>query len=212
MNCANDLEKVAQAALNQFARIEKRLAVAGLDRKTTERNVALCLLDAHGAWSLFVRSFFISCFIGATRGAGGRVTATVLGPRTPADAIRWATVTVKPRLAGKSILGPLDEPAWHMEHTLLRLAQTAGFSNLPDILAASAVPGPGITHLRTARNFFAHRGRHTALALRAIGPTYRVPATVRPGEIPGQPHHALPGSIAENWLAHIIAVVRLLPR
>jgi hypothetical protein len=211
MNCSNDLDKVVHTALHQLSLIEARLAKTGLDPKDAERNVALCLIDAQSTWSLFVRSFFISCFVGAARGGGGHVTTTAPGPYTPADAIRWASVAMDSRLAKKKKLAPLDEPRWHLALTLPRLAQYAKFSNGAQILAAFAVPGQAFDDLPKARNFFAHRSHHTAGTLKGIAGGYRLPATIRAGEIPGHPHVARPGSIAEYWVAQIIATVRLLP-
>ena len=212
MNASNDLDKVVRAALHQLSAIEARLAKAGLGPKDAERNVALCLLDTQSAWSLFVRSFFISCYFGAKRGGGGYVATTRPAPHTPADAIRWASLHLNPTLATRRRpIGPLDEPRWHMPWVLPRLAQDAGFSNLPQIHVAFAVRGPAFDDLPKARNFYAHRSHHTADALKVLAPKYGLPANIRAGEIPGHPHAARPGSIAEYWVAQIIATVRLLP-
>jgi hypothetical protein len=212
MRHAEDLDKVVRSALKQFRFIEKRLAVASLAPKAQERNVALCLLDAQSAWSLFVREFFASCFIGAKRNGGGRVTTTAPGPHTPAEAIRWATVTMNPKVAGKRHLGPLDEPRWHKPLTLPRLAQFAKLSNEPEILAAFAVRGPALDDLPKARNFYAHRSEETARKLEAIAANYSVAAAIRAGAIPAQPHPKIPGMIAETWVQQIIAMVKLLPK
>ena len=211
MTHAEDLDKVVRAALKQLLGIEARLATPGLAAKAAERNVALCLLDAQSTWSLFVRSFFISCFIGAKRGGGSRVTITAPGPRTPTDAIRWAAVTNDPRLAHRARIGPLDEPRWHLGNTLLRLAQSGGFSNEPQIQIAFSVPGPAFDDLPKVRNFYAHRSQHTAKTAKTLLKKYGLPATLRAGEIAGHPHVTRPGSIAEYWVAQIISTVRLLP-
>ena len=211
MNCANDLDKVVRAALRQLLAIEAQLTKTGLDPKATERNIALCLIDAQSIWSLFTRSFFVSCFIGASRAGGGRVTTTALAPHTPADAIRWASVTMDPRLASRSRIGPLDEPRWHLALTLPRLAQRAGFSNEAQILAAFAVPGPVFADLPKARNFYAHRSHRTANTLKTLVTSYRLPANIRAGEIPGRQHPTRAGTIAQSWLAQIVSTVRLLP-
>lgn len=76
--------------------------------------MALCLIDAQSGWSGFVRSFFVSCFIGAARGGGGHLKTTASGPHTPADAIKWASIAMNPSLKRKKKIGPLDEPPWHM--------------------------------------------------------------------------------------------------
>lgn len=211
MNCSNDLEKVVQAALRQLSAIEVRLAKTGLDPKSAERNVALCLIDAQSTWSLFVRCFFASSFMGAARGGGGHVSTTAPGPYTPADAIAWASVALNPKLAGRRKIGPLDEPRWHLPFVLPRLAGLAGLSNQPQILVAYAVPGPAFDDMPKARNFFAHRSRHTAATLKTIAPAYGLPATMRAGEIPGSPHPRRPGTIASTWVDQIASTVKLLP-
>jgi hypothetical protein len=211
MTHADDLDKVVRSALHQLSLIEARLGRAGLAPKEAERNVALCLIDGQAAWSLFIRSFFVSCFIGAKRGGGGRVATTVPGgPHTPAVAITWASVTLNPRLADRGI-GPLDEPRWHLPWVLPRLAQTAGFSNLAQIQLAFAVPGPALDDWYKLRNFYAHRSHHTATQAKTLIAKYSLPANTRAGEIAGHPHPSRPGSIAEYWIAQIIAMAKLLP-
>ena len=212
MNASDDLDKVVRSALHQLSAIEARLARTGLSPKEAERNVGLCLIDTQSAWSLFVRSFFISCYFGAKRGGGGRVTTTRPAPHMPADSIRWASLRLNPTLATRRRpIGPLDEPRWHMPWVLPRLAQDAGFSNLPQVHVAFAVPGHALDDLPKARIFYAHRSHHTAISLKSLIPKYGLPANIRAGEIPGHPHPARPGSVAEYWVAQIIAMVRLLP-
>ncbi|MDP1570826.1 MAG: hypothetical protein Q8L86_12580 [Vicinamibacterales bacterium] len=212
MTHAEDLDKVVRAALHQLTAIEARLTTPGLAAKAAERNVALCLIDAQSTWGLFFRAFFISSFIGAKRGGGGRVTITAPGSRSPTDAIRWAAVANNARLAGQARIAPLDEPRWHQPNTLLRLAQRAGFSNAPQIQVAFGVPGRAFEDLPKARNFYAHRSHHTANQVKALIGRYGLPAKIRAGEIAGHPHMTRPGSIAEYWLAQVIATIRLMPQ
>lgn len=213
MHAATDLRHLQKAAIRQLANIQARL-VAGsrLSVKEAERVAALCLIDAQSTWSLFVRSFFVSCTLGARRVGGGRTSTSVPGIKTAADAIKFATFAIKPSVkTKKGSIGPLDEPPWHLGWVLPRLARDAGLSNTAQVVAAYSIPGRALEDLPKARNFFAHRSHKTADVLRALAPQYGLPGSIRAGALPVQLHPKRQGMIASGWVAELSAMVKLLP-
>ena len=213
MRVVGDLARLQGVGIRQLSGIQYRLRQCGPAwSKDRERIVALCLIDAQSTWSLFVRHFFLSCVLGGRLVSGVRPTMSATNISTPESAILFAIKTIYPRKQPKKKPGPLDEPPWHLPWVLPRLAASAGLSNQSQILKALAVPGRALDDLPKARNFFAHRSQRTAKEVRAMARNYRLPGSMKPGELPCSAYPNRPYSIAYAWVAQIRATIRLLPQ
>lgn len=213
MRVVTDLAKLQRMGLRQVWGIQRRLQRCGVIwSKDRERVVALCLIDAQNAWSLFVRHFFISCLLGGRLVSGVRATTGISGITTTEAAMRFSVSVAYPQRQRKKKLGPLDEPRWHLPSVLLSLASSAGLSNHAQIVTALAVPGRAFDDLPRARNFFAHRSRRTASALTSVAAKYHLGAHVRPGELPCNAYLNMPYSIAYAWVTQLKATMGLLPQ
>lgn len=171
------------------------------------REMALCIIEAQNTWGMFVRFFFVSCMLGAKTLGGARVKQSVGPMASEADAVAFA----RRILPGPLATGPLSEPQWHSGKVLLRLAAAARLSNESQIQVAYSVVGRALEDLPKARNFFAHRSKHSARILEALRSQYALPKGTRPGLIPAQRHPSEPYSIARAWCEELIHRMRLLP-
>ena len=213
MRIVTDLAHLQRAGLRQLSGIQHRLQQCGLTwSKDRERVVALCLIDAQSAWSLFVRQFFISCLLGGRLVSGVRPTASTSSVTTSDAAIRYAISVAYPKRRLRTKPRPLDEPRWHLPSVLLQLASSARLSNRAQIVSALAIPGRAFDDLPRARNFFAHRSQRTAKELMSIAAKYHLGAHVRPGELPCNAYLNRRYSIAYAWVTQVKATIRLLPQ
>ena len=215
MRTTTDLVKLQRTANRRFVLLQQRLIALRTPLSSLQqRELAITLIDAQNTWQLFVKYFFISSAIGARRASGQRAHAGIPGILTQGDAIAFAIKETRYQIyLKKGATGaykPLDEPGWHLSWVLPKLARAAKLSNETQVLSAWSIPGQAIDHLLTARNFFAHRARHTALDLALLSRVYHVPASTRPALVPGEPHPSSQFSIAFMWVAQLRSMVRLL--
>lgn len=173
-----------------------------------ERDLALCLIDAQNIWAGFVRHFFISCLFGATTATGARVRNGIGAFASEGAAVDYAKTVVK----GLTEDGPLSEPQWHQSSVLTKLAAAASLSNAQQIGVAYSVVGRALEDLPKARNFYAHRSRHSAKVLIGLRTSYEIPSAVRPALIPAQRHPKVPHTIAREWVAELIRRIALMPQ
>lgn len=202
------LAALQRPAMRRMAGIRSRLAAHSIPPSPSEaRELALCVIEAQNTWAMFVRYFYVSCMLGARTISGARVTQTVGGVNSEADAIAFAKSVVK----GLTEDGPLSEPQWHTSTTLLPIASSAGLSNEQQIRVAYSVVGRALNDLPKARNFFAHRSQGTALVLVGLQKRYGLSKDTKPGLIPAQRHPTEQHTIAHAWVEELIHRVRLLP-
>jgi hypothetical protein len=104
----------------------------------------------------------------------------------------------------------MDEPKWHITRQYLRLMRQVSSSNLAAVQIALGYQPQSREDLVTARNFFAHKSESTAKKVRALAPSYRLPASLGPPELllsiePGQSQ-----PIVLNWLDDLRTSVGLM--
>ena len=183
MHRTRELLKLRKAFAKRLARLERRLALAAANTNKPERDfaVAYVTIETLNAWSLFSRSFYLSCAIGALTQRGRRVNITAATTDFIGHAVvqykRWAT----PNAAG--IWHRRDEPAWHDPNVLMQLCQSLGCSIQTEIEAAFSLRQRVFNDLPVCRNFFAHRNESTSLAARNIAPRYVLPTFLSPSEL-----------------------------
>lgn len=150
-----------------------------------EALIAFATIELHNTWSLFVRSFYVSCACGAYNGRGHRITATTRRVRSANDAIDLA-VRVKKKLP---LVGPPrawdwnDEPTWHNSSIVVSVAASAGLTNLAEIQAVYSTRDLVFADLPTFRHFFAHRSGSTMRDACARAIPYGISSMKRPAEI-----------------------------
>ena len=129
MNQKQNLSALEDQALERFERLHN-LAIEGLTdgKKRGDRLIALAVIDTHNLWSLFVRAFYISCFLSARKPDGTYIACSYVGSKTPDVAIKQAILLNNPKFRARTWT-MRDEPAWHDTSILIRLATKFNFSN-----------------------------------------------------------------------------------
>ena len=177
---------------------------------TDDQKLAFAAIEAMTVWSTFVRSYYLSCALGATRSGGTRITISQSGISSSEDAIRFAVQKLKPRLGDKANLQPLDEPTWRAPSTLIRLAQQIGFSHRADVAAAFGVPSSVFAELHHFRNFYAHRGEYTFAKIQGIVSTWGFPRRMHPSAAMAHCRPGRPQNTISDWLDEIRMVIEVL--
>lgn len=112
------------------------------------------------AWEIYVRNFIL---LSAT----GRAT-TVSGPLPPS-----VPASYRSREAACHYLLALSpdrfEPKWYQPKAAIKAAKNLQIPNYSNVSAAIGSTPWVLDELRLVRNFFAHRSRSSAVALRALG-------------------------------------------
>jgi hypothetical protein len=170
----------------------------------TDRLAAYCTIELANAWAQFVRSYYLSCGIGARRRSGARVRHTGVF-RDYDDALLQSSRVMGKRVRG-AVPTPAEEPDWSAPPTLIKLSQTFAFTNQTEIGAAFGITTSIFPPLITCRNFFAHRCKATAdkiegLSRRLALPLHRRAALLVCSSSPVAPH-----TIFERWCGLIQAV------
>jgi hypothetical protein len=109
----------------RLARLEQRIRTVASGHKDRDVVVAYVTIEALNAWSLFSRSFYMSCALGALTERKKIVTMT-----PTADPIGAAIICTK-RWARPNATGGWhrrDEPAWHDPNILMKVCQNLGCS------------------------------------------------------------------------------------
>lgn len=174
-----------------------------------DRELAFAAIEVATVWSSFVRSYYLSCALGARLGNGTMVTVSPPGILNTFDAMQFAVALLKKKTLRPN-WHPLDEPTWRLPSTLLRLSTAIGFSHSAQITTAFSVPTSVFDDLPKFRNFYAHRGKSTfqgvAMARsqrRMQGPAH--PTAVMATCLPGRPQNLI-----SDWCDEIRITVELL--
>jgi hypothetical protein len=142
--------------------------------------VAYVAIEALNAWTLFSRSFYLSCAIGAKteRGQYIKINTAITDPL--GLAITTFRKSATPNNAG--VWHRRDEPAWHDPNVLLTACGNLSCSIQPEITASFSLQQNVFNDLPVLRNFFAHRNEGTSKAARYLAPRYTLPSTLSPSE------------------------------
>lgn len=159
MNQARSLRKLNHVASRRVRRLTS-IAIDARLLTSCERNrtAAYVTLELVNTWSQFVRSYVVSCILGA-HSPTGIITTNSVATTVP-DALLDAKRVFVPSWSGP--LRRREEPIWHDPQTLVRIAQRLRFSNLAQISSALSTGTRTFSDMPVFRNFFAHRNRDSA--------------------------------------------------
>jgi len=175
------------------------------------RRLAFVTIETHNTVATFLRAYYLSCATRAFLSNGAQVANAVVFS-TSADALTDAIHREKPWLAHR--VGPWssrDEPTWHDANVVVRLLHAVGSSALPGVSGAFGLGTNAMSHLTTARNFFAHRGEETGIKLRRLGTQYGVSPPSDPSELLETRGLGRPQSVLEDWIDDLATVFSLMP-
>ncbi len=212
MNPSYRLEKLNRAARRRIARL--RSSVSPLSLPATpegDRAVAWAIIEADNLWAGFLRAYYLSATIHAKTVSGGKITLTSAAFPDLQAALKFAARLKDPKFK-KPVVSRRDEPAWHNTADFLKLLQNIGVSNLPRVHAALAYGTTFFNHLRTIRNFYAHRCDDTSRKAGGVGIKLGLSATpsLHATQIMCTRLPRRPQNIATDWLDDIGNVIDLL--
>jgi hypothetical protein len=206
------LDKLNTVARRRIARL--RSIVSPLSLPATpeaDRAVAWAVIEADHLWAGFLRAYYLSAAIRAKRASGGKITLTSAAFPDRQSALKFAARLKNPKFKN-SVVSRRDEPAWHNTTDFLKLLQRMGASNLPRVQAGLAYGTTFFNHLRTIRNFYAHRCDDTSRKAGGVGIKLGLSATpnlhatqIMCARLPKRPQN-----IATDWLDDIGNVIDLL--
>jgi hypothetical protein len=211
MRPSRRLTKLEHTALSyvSFLRTQASAALMVSDAPS-DRILAFAIVEAHNAWTLFVRSFYLSCIFSARRRNGVRVSSNLGFPRTTVIAIDRAMQVVKPGARGVAPWPRRDEPAWQTPNTILRLSQAFAFSNFAQITAALSYPTSVFSHLRDFRHFFSHRNEETINVALRHSRAYGVAGLDHPKQLLRAIGVGRPQPIVLDWMDDLSNVIELM--
>lgn len=212
MNPSYRLDKLNRTARRRIARL--RSVVGPLSLPTTpeaDRSIAWAIIEADNLWAGFLRAYYLSATIHAKTVSGGRITLSSATFRDVQSALKFAAQQKDPKFK-KRVVSRRDEPAWHNTVDFLKLLQRIGASNLSRVQAALAYGTTFFSHLRTIRNFYAHRCDDTSRKAGNVGIRLGLSATpslhatqIMCARLPRRPQN-----VATDWLDDIGNVIDLL--
>jgi hypothetical protein len=192
-----------------FLRTQANIALLTADGPS-DRILTFVVVEAHNAWALFVRSFYLSCVYSAKRRNGVEVTSNLAFPRDTVVAIDHAMRLLKPRAAGGAPWPRRDEPPWQTTSTILTLARTFAFSNFAEITNAMSYPTSVFPHLRDCRHFFSHRNEETMRVALSHERDYGLTGLKHPKHFLRAAGSGRPQAILLDWLDDISNVIELM--
>ena len=203
--------KIQSQVLRRIRRLNLVLDGAPAIFEEQDRRVSFVTIEAVNAWGIFCRFFYLSCALGGKDANGSRIVSGGGSFQTTQDALTLAVHEVKPRLRSKT--GPWtyrDEPTWHQIDEFTRVMRALNPSNLSNVLKAVSLTTNVFQDLPTFRNFFAHRGEHTARKARSVANSYLVSTQLHPTSILVSYQPGRPQTILRDWLDDLRIVVELM--
>ena len=101
---------------------------------------------------------------------------------------------------------PRDEPDWSQPATLQRSLRAIALPEEPQITAALSTGTRFYYDLPTVRNFYAHKGRGSALSVKNVMKNYPVPTGLSPTAFLQHPGPRRPATVLETWLDDMASV------
>jgi hypothetical protein len=193
------LRKLRLTLKRRLSRLERRLTgVSKSNHQDRDMMVAYVAIEALNAWSLFVRSFYLSCALGATTTRQKRIKFNTPTSDPLGFAINKFKKSATANIAG--VWHRRDEPAWHDPNVLLTVCAALGCSIQTELQASFSLQQNVFNDLPVLRNFFAHRNQGTSQAARYIAPRYTLPSTLSPSELLLAVSPGAATSIMLEWL------------
>jgi hypothetical protein len=204
-----DLDRHAGIKLSRFERRVGLLrlghddAARPLDLHQIETELGTIVINIQSYWSNWCRAFYLSTAIGTVSVSGGTLSSA-LGLTSERDALTVAiTGSLSPPTPPPSVWPSYREPRWHLPAALSQVISNARVINAATLgIYLNSAP-LGLSHLRTVRNYYAHRSEPLKRDALALGPTYLVGRAQKPAEILlfVEPTRSI--SVLERWLLDI---------
>jgi hypothetical protein len=174
----------------------------------SERTVAYVTIEIVNLWSSFCRAYYLSCCLGTMTAGGHRVVVNAGRFHSTMEAIGFA-VEIAGR--GRNKTGPwrrMEEPAWHVPATFLRVQQALQPSNLVNMHNAFSYSTTAFDDLRTLRNFFAHRNEDTARGVLGVARNNGISPRLHPADVICSRASNRPQSLVSDWLDDVRVVAQ----
>lgn len=210
------LERHSRRKLFRFDRrvllIQTRLddVSRSLDHHQAEMEMAQLVINLQSYWSNWCRAFYFSTALGAVSRSGVQLISSI-PLATEHDAL---TVAINGRINSSSPSLPpwpsYREPKWFSPKDLVRVfgnAKITNGQNASNVL--NSVP-LGIDHLRTMRNYFAHRSEDLKSKALDLGPYYLLGSARKPSEILDYVEPGRSLSVARRWILDLQRVCTAL--
>lgn len=212
MNRVRSLRRLVAWADRRFAEFEHLSTQPAKPFGRAEMDlVRYMTIEAANTWGLFLRTYFLASATGAWLADGSRIVGAGRSMRVE-RALTSAVQTIDPGARGRR--GPWshrDEPNWLDPGIILRLLQSHGLSNATGFQNALAAGTGANERLLTFRNFVAHRGRRSALAVRRMTRSLGVLVAADPIELPFHNAPKRPVSLFTEWVIELRSIVQLSP-
>jgi hypothetical protein len=203
------LDRHARTKLARFQRRARLLRTghddAGrmLDLHQLETELGGLVINLQTYWSNWCRAFYLSGALG-TVSASGAALSSVLGLTSEHDALTVAiTGSLSPSRPPPPDWPSNKEPFWHSPATLTQVVSKARFSSAATLGTYLASAPSGLEHLRTVRNYYAHRCEPLRRAALALGPTYLVGSAKKPSDILLFVEPGRSVTVLERWILDI---------
>ena len=171
-----------------------------LDQHQLEAEIGNLVINLQSYWSNWCRAYYLSTALGVTS-TGGTLVSSALGIATEHQAITVAiTGSLTPPRAPPAIWPSYREPKWFAPDDLSRVLTDAQVSVAAPATSFLGAMRISLDHLRTMRNYYAHRSEELRGSALALGPTYLVGAPRKASEIllHVEPNRTV--SVLERWV------------
>jgi hypothetical protein len=213
MRPSRDLVKLRRQAIGFLGRLRVDVASVASDFSPHSRKViGQVTIDLLNNWSIFSRSYYLSCILRPKRERGGRVIATTFPGNGFNDAIGLAIRRYRPSRTPlpNGSWDRRDEPPWHDINVLLTSCAGLGCSNLAQIQASLSTGTTVFNRLPAFRNFFAHRNEASARSALTQAGGFRNSSSIRPhpADILRSPPLTRPFPLLLEWIHDVEITVQ----
>jgi len=209
------LDRLARRKLGILGRRAGRLVTgfdgAGLTLSAHLREAELSLLTIglQSFWSNWCRAYYLSCAVG-TRTTRGNVVSNSAGITSFNEAMAMAIQITRGSKVPPNAWRPHEEPKWFDPNVLLLIAKGAALTNEPHIAAILGTIPLTFSHLRTMRNYFAHRGEDLRRDALSISPFYLYGRPDNPSNILVHIETGRTRCVVERWTIDLERIARAL--
>lgn len=213
MKVARKLALLEESAKWSFRRSVRKLpdVKRGSDREVYVSPLVVNLLNS---WADFVRTYYVSCALGARTSSGRSVSSSLTGLGLGVnDVIGRAVLLFKPAatVMASGLWDTRDEPAWHDANTLMRLARDFAFTNRSDIDAAFSFGFTAHRNMVVFRNYYAHRNQGTRAKAQRLASGYSIRTNQHPTDVILDVPLSSPGlALIDVWISELDQTVELL--
>lgn len=207
------LEASALWALNRAFRPFSRI-ITEHNHSQRELLISPLVINSLNTWSLFIRTYYICCLLGARRSNGIYVSPHSISKPTSINQAIGLAIPLFNRKAAPSSSGSWDtrdEPKWYDSNTIIKISEHYDFSNSSDIKTAFSFGFTAHKNLVVFRNYYAHRNRGTKQKAQNIAAQHGIRTNQHPTEILlDYPLLSPSVSLIETWRGELAQTISLL--